>query len=230
VRFKFGLHDMDFPLKHSYSILLLDFDGTLFSTLDSFVYSAKKALVSMGFSVDHVDLWSQLKKPFDRVVENIVGPLEPKVKQELVDKYVDVYYSEGYRYATPNSHAKEVLGQLTASGVRVAIVTSRTLLDGAIEKTLSAFSLQGYIHTIVTPKDVMRPKPYPDQHVLALRRLGGSPSHALAVGDSPEDIAASRSAGVAVAAYIGGFYTADQLVAHSPNYLIGDLNELLEFF
>ncbi|PSO03848.1 hypothetical protein B9Q04_19810, partial [Candidatus Marsarchaeota G2 archaeon BE_D] len=92
-----------FLLAHKrYEILLLDFDGTLVSTLDSFVYSANKALSLMGFNVSLESLYTSLTKPFDKVVESLVDPLEAMIKQELIDKYIEIYNTEGYKYSKPN--------------------------------------------------------------------------------------------------------------------------------
>ncbi|PSO04131.1 hypothetical protein B9Q04_19595 [Candidatus Marsarchaeota G2 archaeon BE_D] len=220
-----------FLLAHKrYEILLLDFDGTLVSTLDSFVYSANKALSLMGFKVSLESLYTSLTKPFDKVVESLVGPLEAMIKQELIDKYIEIYNTEGYKYSKPNKGALEVLDHLTNNGVKLGIVTSRTLLCDSIQRTLEHLSLAKYVGTLVTARDVARPKPHPDQHLLALRRLGGTASHALSVGDSPEDIQGSRGAGIRVAAYTKGFYTYDQLAPFNPDYVIHELTELLQLF
>lgn len=213
-----------------YSILLVDFDGTLASTLDSFVYAARRALEEKGFSVDLGLLRKWLVKPFDRVVERLVGPLDESTKRRLVDRYVEIYEEVGYTYVRPNNGAAEVLRRLVDRGVRVGVVTSRTLLHGSVCKTLKHLSLDRYVGTVVTAKDVERPKPYPDQHLLALRRLGGSPQEAFSVGDSPEDIQGSKGAGIRVAAYTGGFHTKEELAQYGPDYIIGELTELLPIF
>jgi len=138
-----------FSLTHKrYDILLLDFDGTLVSTLDSFVYSASKALSLTGFNVSLESLYTSLTKPFDRVVESLVGPLEARVKQELVDKYIEIYNTEGYKYSKPNRGAFEVLDRLTNNGVKLGIVTSRTLLCDSIQRTLEHLSLAKYVGNI----------------------------------------------------------------------------------
>ncbi|MEM0321037.1 MAG: HAD-IA family hydrolase [Thermoprotei archaeon] len=215
---------------NGYNVLLLDFDGTLVSTLDSFVYSAGKALESMGFRVSLELLYTNLTKPFDRVVEKLVGPLDATVRRELVDRYIEVYNTEGYKYSKPNSGAFEVLDRLANWGVKLGIVTSRSLLHDSIQKTLEYLSLAKYVNTLITARDVPKPKPYPDQYFLALRRLGGTPSNTLSVGDSPEDIEGSRSAGIRVAAYTKGFYTYDQLVVYRPDYVLHELSDLLQLF
>lgn len=213
-----------------YTVLLMDFDGTLVSTLESFVHSARRALSEMGFLVGEEELWKHLVKPFDQVVERLVGPLDPQVKRRLVERYVEVYEEEGYRYSRANSGAYQVLRRLVGGGVKVGVVTSRTLLYDSVHKVLEHLSLDRYVQTVVTAKDVSKPKPSPEQYLLALHRLGGVPSEALSVGDSPEDIQGSKGAGIRVAAFTGGFHTREELTRYNPDYVIDELTELIPIF
>lgn len=80
----------------------------------------------------------------------------------------------------------------------LAIATNR---GGSMHEILEHFSMADYFRTIVTCRDVPRPKPYPDMLLEAARRLGMEPEKLLFVGDSDLDRSAAAAAGVRFAAY-----------------------------
>lgn len=209
--------------------VLFDMDGTLIDSLDSFVYSAKKTLEH--FHVDGIsDEWlrDQIKAPFDRIVGELAPSLQEGERRKAVALYVEIYDSEGYKLARPAPSAKRVLESLRSVGVKMAIVTSRSLLLRSIVPTLHECGLYHYFDTIVTSQDVPKPKPEPYQHSLALRRLNSQPAHAISVGDSPEDIIGARGAGTLTAAYTKGFHAIEELTKWSPDFILDDLARLPE--
>ena len=65
-----------------------------------------------------------------------------------------------------------------------------------VEVTFEVLPLERYFETVVTGDDTERHKPDPEPLLLALERLGASPSAAAYVGDSPFDIRAAKAAGM----------------------------------
>jgi len=70
-------------------------------------------------------------------------------------------------------------------------------------------------------------KPNPDVVFKALEALGAQREDCLFVGDSASDMQAAKRAGVRSCAVTYGYGDADELARWQPDYVIGDLRELL---
>ena len=97
----------------------------------------------------------------------------------------------------PEPEITEVLAALSER-FPLAIATNR---GGSMREILTHFSLHDFFRSIVTSRDVPRPKPYPDMLLEVARQLQISPENLLFVGDSELDQAAALSAGMRFAAY-----------------------------
>ena len=89
----------------------------------------------------------------------------------------------------------DVLPLFRRSGLRLAIVTGAG--SNAVQATLSAHSLHEYFETVVSADDVTHSKPAPDSYLLAIERLGLTPSECIAIEDTEHGLKAATSAGVA---------------------------------
>jgi pyrophosphatase PpaX len=122
----------------------------------------------------------------------------------------------------------ELLPRLRAEGRKLGIVTAKR--HRTVELALDRFpALRDEFETVVGFEDTERHKPDPDPVLLAVERLGGDPSRAAYVGDSPFDIRAARAAGAfAVAVAWGGIHPGERLLAESPDAFVETPGELLD--
>jgi|GEM_PF-1480655 HAD superfamily hydrolase (TIGR01509 family) len=211
------------------SAVLFDLDGTLINSLDSFLFSAKTALLEFGIEPPpDCELKEYVKKPFDSFVSVLAKNIGAKERENLVKRYIQVYSSKGFLLAKPMDSAQKVVEKLSLAGKKLGIVTSRMLLQASIIPTLEHLGFSKYIKVVVTSAEVIRPKPEPFQHLLALKRLGENAKQALSVGDSPEDILGAKSAGIRAVAYTRGFYNKRELLNYQPDVIIGDLKRVLD--
>lgn len=93
----------------------------------------------------------------------------------------------------------------------LAIATNR---GGSMQEILTHFELADFFRTVVTSRDVPRPKPHPDMLIEAARRLALEPARMLFVGDSELDRAAAAAAGIRFAAYRNNLPADLQLDSH----------------
>lgn len=89
---------------------------------------------------------------------------------------------------------KDVLSSFRNDGLRLAVVTGAG--KNAAQATLHAYSLHEFFETIVSGDDVTQSKPAPDCYLLAIKRLGLSPSECIAIEDTEHGVNAATSAGV----------------------------------
>jgi len=108
-------------------------------------------------------------------------------------------YRQFIPFMTPEAGLVEMLASLSER-MPLAVATNR---GTSMVEVLQHFELGRYFQTVVTSKDVDRPKPHPDMLLLAARRLGLQEKELLFVGDSELDSAAAARAGIRFAAYKG---------------------------
>jgi phosphoglycolate phosphatase-like HAD superfamily hydrolase len=115
-------------------------------------------------------------------------------------------------------HLEEFLRAVGELGIRKAIVT--LLSGGATSIVLGLHGIQADV--VVARESRLRPKPYPDQVIEALRKLGIKSHHAVMIGDSEWDEEAASAAGVCFIAITNG------RVNHGfrrPVIIVNDLGE-----
>lgn len=113
-------------------------------------------------------------------------------------------------WMNPEPGMLEALRALSAC-YPLAVATNRGASIGPI---LEHFALGAYFQTVVTSRDVERPKPFPDMLLEAARRLELPPEQLLFVGDSPLDQRAAQSAGIVFANYRGELESAIRIDHH----------------
>ncbi|MFM1813259.1 MAG: hypothetical protein RLZZ336_2197, partial [Cyanobacteriota bacterium] len=90
----------------------------------------------------------------------------------------------------------EVAAQLTAwrqAGLRLAVVSN---FDSRLHGLLQALGLMAQLDAVVISSEIGAAKPDPRPLQLALATLELTPDQAWHIGDSPDDVAAARGAGV----------------------------------
>ncbi|HEU0248252.1 MAG TPA: HAD-IA family hydrolase [Gaiellaceae bacterium] len=120
-----------------------------------------------------------------------------------------------------------LLPRLKAEGRRLGIVTAKR--HRTVGLALDRFpALRDDFDVVVAHEDTDRHKPDPAPVALAIERLGGTPSDAAYVGDSPFDIQAAKAAGAfAVGVGWGGIHPDERLLAEEPDAFVRSPEELL---
>jgi AHBA synthesis associated protein len=123
----------------------------------------------------------------------------------------------------PCPGARELLDELRAAGVRLAVATGKTR-DRA-DHVLDAVGMLDALDAVCGSDEVANGKPAPDLVELALDRIGMAPDQSIMVGDSVLDLQAGRAAGTRVAAALWGQGQPAELLAEAP-HLTASCDEL----
>lgn len=137
-------------------------------------------------------------------------------KAEALAYAATLDYRQFIPYLKLEPYLRETLEALSAQ-YPLAVATNR---GTSAQELLRHFDLHDLFATVVTSRDVCRPKPWPDMLIEAARRLECSPEEMLFVGDSHLDLQAARGAGAYFVAYKGQLEGERQVASHL---------ELLEF-
>jgi phosphoglycolate phosphatase-like HAD superfamily hydrolase len=121
------------------------------------------------------------------------------------------------------SGARQVLQRL-ARHHTLGLVTSGD--RQRVCRQLRAFELTRVFRARVCGGDTAEKKPHPAPLLLALGKMKLGPNECVYVGDTPEDLAMARAAGVRAIALLGPFPIEKRLRAAKPEFLLRRLADL----
>jgi pyrophosphatase PpaX len=209
-----------------YTVVLFDLDGTIVDSgwmiLESFRHATRSVL---GREV-----------PDELLLAGVgSGHLADQMRtiaEDADDAKVDLLVST-YRehYAPLHSELRafpgmvELLERLHDEGRQTGIVTAKR--RDIVELAFDALNFEHLIDVVVGSDEAPRGKPYPDQILLALDRLGAAADDTAYVGDAPFDIAAAKAAGVhAIGVTWGGIHSRERMEAEEPDTVVDTTEEL----
>ncbi len=221
--------------------ILFDLDGTLINTteliLRCFEHSWEqvcgrtqpKAAVLSTFGMPLADAMRRLAERPSAISE---GGAEEEYGEILISRLIDEYrsFNRGNhdRMACRFDQVGETLEELRSRPYQLGVVTSKGReLAG---HGLRLCSLDGLIDEAVFLEDTVRHKPHPDPIFAAMERMKVSARETVYVGDSPNDMAAGRAAGVTTVAALWGPIPRADLELEGPDHLAESPSDLLRLF
>ena len=158
--------------------------------------------------------------------------LDEAAATPLVFRFIEIYRSRIALESRPYPGCVEALDTLRAQGARLVVCTNK--LTSLSTELLDALALSDRFIAIIGADAAPAPKPDP-QHVLhAIAAGGGMRERAVMVGDSLNDVASARAAGVASIVFPFGYTDipaaelgADRLIGHYDE-LVGTVQTLLQ--
>lgn len=193
-----------------------DLDGTLLDTFRDLGAAVNHALVLGGFQAVPLETSKDLigggaKIMLARAVEAQGGLPEDAFKR-LYKEMLGFYEDHNAIHTVPYPQVREVLNELAAGGIRMAVVTNK--FEAFARSVLTQTGLIGLFETVIGGDSMGRgadgqflAKPHPAP-VLAAREALGSGRFAF-IGDSTYDARAARAAGVPFIAAAYGYCDAD---------------------
>ncbi len=150
--------------------------------------------------------------------------------KEIFERFLtmlDDAYAEQDIFEQPN--ATNVFNALRESGIAVVLNTGYNRQTAEALITKIGWQLDVNFDCLITASDVELNRPNPDMILLAMSQLGITDGSEVAkVGDSAIDIEEGQNAGCGLSIGITtGAHTPEQLRQANPDYIIGDLIELL---
>lgn len=189
-----------------------DLDGTLLDTFRDLGAAVNHALVLGGFEAVSVESSKDLigggaKIMLARAVEAQGGLPEDEFKR-LYKAMLAFYEDNNAVHTVPYPQVREVLAQLAAQGVRMAVVTNK--FEAFARQVLTQLDLISAFETVIGGDSMGRgddgqflAKPHPAPVLKAREVLGGGSF--VFLGDSTYDVRAAKAAGVPVIAAAYGY-------------------------
>ena len=196
--------------------VFFDWDGTLIDSAEPSFRTYCRVFGAYGLAFDR-DLFARSYSPDWYRTYEIVGL--PRKAWRRADEMWLARYAEEEAMLLPG--VEQALASLEAAGIAAGLVTSGS--RSRIQKELGALGLADRFAALVCSEDSPKRKPDPEPLRVGLSRLSVAPGEAACVGDSPEDVAMARAAGVFSVGIPGGFPNRDALAQAGPDLLASDL-------
>lgn len=187
--------------------ILFDFDGTL----------------TRPGSLDFQQLREELASPAGAPILEYIQGLPPDRRRHCLS-VLDRFEMEGAARSRPNDGAEELIRELQARGLPLAVVSRNS--RAAVVRALENFPAVGPsdFNVIISRDDDVPPKPHPEGIRLAAGKMGVSAAETLVVGDFHFDIDAGLRAGSPTVFLTNGRMEPPETPA--PDYVVENLAQV----
>ena len=210
--------------------VVFDVDGTLVDSVDQHARAWQDALRDFGIECAFETARRQVGKGADQILPVFMP--EERVKSQgddIVAHRLEIVRSRYLPEIKPFPCVPELFERIHAAGMRIALASSARAEE--LEGYVRLIHVEGMIDVRVSSTDAKRSKPYPDIFLAALERLDGvAASQAVAVGDTPYDAEAARSAEMQAIGVLCGGFPEDGLRAAGCEAIYRDPEYLLRRF
>jgi phosphoglycolate phosphatase len=210
-------------MKHRFDLLVFDWDGTLFDSIDWIVEclqhaarvcdcevpssTAAKAVIGLSLAEAMAELFPQTPRPIQR----------------LVDAYQDIYATRDVSRRDLFSGVPQMLETLQGEGYWLAVATGKSR-DG-LNRALESTAMAPFFDTVRCAEETAS-KPDPAMLVQIMTELGVDRERTLMIGDSVHDLRMATNAGIEAVGVACGANTRDQLLALNPLIWLGRTTDL----
>ncbi|MEP0509460.1 MAG: phosphoglycolate phosphatase [Aurantimonas coralicida] len=188
--------------------VLFDLDGTLVDSAPDIHAALNETLASYGeppFTLEAVTRMVGRGVPvlIERAWEGLGKSIDPAERDRVVARFLAIYEPRATELTTLTAGASEATRALVDAGTPIGVVTNKP--EAATREILSHFGLSELMQVVVGGDAGPAKKPEPGLLLLACERLGLAVDQVVFVGDSENDVAAAKAAGMAVVVLRGGY-------------------------
>lgn len=208
--------------------VILDVDGTILETLSDIKESLNIVLKEYGFEPRNYDeVRLAIGRGTKKLVESSLPEgVDPKLVDELTDKYTKVY---GTHYAVetkPYKGIKELLNNLEQKGIMLGVNTNK---PDAFAKDLINIHFPGNkFVAIIGSRPNIPNKPDPTSSNEIVELMGFNKDEILYIGDSESDVKTAKNANLKCIGCLWGFRDLKTLQEAGADYIVKDPKEILD--
>ena len=209
-------------------LVIFDFDGTLFDSVDDVVICFNETLSMHNFpTLTKKEYLEVLGGNIDEVVSLILKDRNSKENMELIkDTYGELYSNSDKRNTLPFPNSGDVLRKLQERNIFIAINSNRS--TDSIKYFVNEFFsdidfvlIEGH-----NPEYPSKPSPIGVENIV--KKAGVSLDEAIYVGDSKTDIKTAKNAKIDCILVSWGYGSENDLKDDSVLEVIDDINQLLD--
>jgi pyrophosphatase PpaX len=201
--------------------ILFDLDGTVIDSVALIRESHRYAVGAvLGTTLSDEELVANVGRP---LIDQMRAFSQPHA-EELLRVYREWNHAHTADLLAAYAGVDGLLERLRAAGRTLGIVTSKS--GPTAQLAFDVLPIRHHFDVIIDAEDSERHKPDPMPVLVALERLGVSPSRACYVGDAPFDIQAGAGAGLTTIAVTWGFFSREALQEFHPDHIVDTAAQL----
>lgn len=210
-----------------YRAILFDMDGTLIDSERLMTKVGIMALHDFGVEAKPEDFEEFVGRGEDLYIGGVARKhgvqYDPAMKKCAYDYYGQLVGTEA---AVP-PEALDVLNELKRRGLKMAVCSSADR-EKVVYNVRAIGVSEDFFGAFVTGSEIEHLKPAPDIYLKGAELLGAAPEECLVVEDAPSGILAAHAAGMRAVGITASFPEQTLAAQAKPEYIIHNLNQLLE--
>jgi phosphoglycolate phosphatase len=206
-------------------LVIFDLDGTLVDSLTELAAATNHVRTFFGLpAFTESEVRGMLGNGGERLVKKALPNAGTEALKQAQTIYLD--YSRTHLLQSTRIYpgVVDVLKALHQLGIGMAVLSNKH--SKLSRELLRCLGIDSYISAILGPDTYTICKPSPEPVLKLLDEFAATADECVLVGDSINDIAAGKSAGVVTVGCLYGYCEASELTA--ADHLIASINELLE--
>jgi phosphoglycolate phosphatase len=206
-------------------LIIFDLDGTLIDSLDDLADATNHMLTSLGRAAVNSD---QVRSFVGHGARRLVEKAMPNAVAEEIEIGLSIFLAFNEEHIVDKTRlypgVVETLSALRRAGKALAVVSNKNV--ALCTKVMTTLQVDGFFECVIGADSLPARKPSPEPLLKVLRDLGVPPEQAAIVGDSINDIAAGKGAGIVTVGCTYGY--GDMTEIADADYLIESAPDLLE--
>lgn len=211
-----------------YKAILFDLDGTLLDTLEDIANAMNRVLDQKGFSTHRLDAYRYFVGEGATMLVRRTLP-DDKRDDETIRECLEIFseiYGQNWDIKTkPYDGVPEMLDELTARGLRIAILSNKP--HEFVKLCVKKFLPNWKFDVVLGQRDTVPRKPDPAGALEIVERLHTAPSDFLYLGDTAVDLKTAIAAGMFPVGVLWGFRPIQELQENGARALINSPLEIL---
>lgn len=209
-----------------YKAILFDMDGVLIESEWLMRATSIQSLAEHGVHAKHEDFLEFTGCGEDRFISGVAEKYGLAYDPAMKERAYDFYGERAEGETNIPRGVKQMLVELQQRGYLLAVCTAADRRKAMYN--LKAIGVTEDLFTaFVTGSEVERKKPAPDIYLEGARRVGVDPRECLVVEDAINGVKAAHAGGMDVAV-VPTTFTAQQLLAESPEYFLDEVSQLTQ--
>lgn len=209
---------------------IFDLDGTLVDSNDLHVQAWQETFRHFGKEIPVEKLREQIGKGGDQYLPVFLSEKEMREIGKQVEEFRGKIFKKNYlMQVRPFPRVRELFERVRGAGKKIALASSGKTDE--VEHYQNLTGIERLVDCQTTADDVAHSKPKADVFITALRLLGHlAPEQAIAIGDTPYDIEATKKIDLATIALLSGGFREDELRDAGAIAIFRDPADLLDHF
>ena len=202
--------------------VLFDLDGTIVDSIGLLLACMNHTFEGRDSRPTESEWIAGLGTPLPEQMTPFITSEEDR--QNLIKRYRDYQHEHHDRLMAAYPGVSETLAEPKERGHPMGVVTSKG--NAMMDRGLRYIGADKYMRVAIGFDSCTIHKPDPFPVLLAVGKLGYTPSESVFVGDSPHDIRAGNAAGVTTVAALWGPFTREMLEPYNPTHFLEDIADL----